>query len=102
MDILSDLDTPLNPPTAAERSFIGLVREHSFADFVGRATQLTDEELRSVFALAEVALRGMARTEQTAARSPRPRVPAPSAEARSAPRRGDNRSVVARAGKNPS
>lgn len=87
MEFLSDLTTPLNPPSAVERTFIGLVREYSVADFVGRATQLTDEELRSVFALAEVALRRAARSAN-ARESAEPRgVAIRSAEAPAAPQR---------------
>ena len=93
---MSDLTTPLNPPTTVETAFIGLVREYSVADFVGRATQLTDEELRSVFALAEVALRRAARNAQAVEAAAPRTAPARTPEAPAARRRRGTAVVSAR------
>ncbi|CAN5280589.1 hypothetical protein BH09SUM1_BH09SUM1_30360 [soil metagenome] len=38
-------------PSKAEKIFLGLVREGTMSYYVGRASQLTDDELRSVFAV---------------------------------------------------
>jgi hypothetical protein len=44
-------------PSKPERIFLGLVREPAIAEYVGRASQLSDEELRALYAVAQAALR---------------------------------------------
>lgn len=52
------------PPTREERVFLGLVRESVMSAYLGRASMLSDDELRSLFALAKAAMR-----EESAAES---------------------------------
>ncbi|MEO8376244.1 MAG: hypothetical protein ABI579_01125 [Candidatus Sumerlaeota bacterium] len=51
------VNVPETVPTKAEKVFLGLVREGMMRYYVGRAAELSDEELRSVFALAIATLR---------------------------------------------
>ncbi len=44
-------------PTKAEKAFLGLVREGMMRYYVGRGSELNDEELRAVFALAVATMR---------------------------------------------
>ena len=46
-----------SPLLLDERLFLGLVRQGMLTYYVGRAAELTDEELRSVFALARAAMK---------------------------------------------
>lgn len=50
-------------PSDAERIFLGLVREGMISFYVGRASQLSEDELRSVFAVAHAAMREAERRE---------------------------------------
>ena len=51
------VNVPETVPTKAEKVFLGLVREGMMRYYVGRAAELSDEELRSVFALAVATMR---------------------------------------------
>ncbi|MCC6546415.1 hypothetical protein IT570_04530 [Candidatus Sumerlaeota bacterium] len=51
------VNVPETVPTKAEKVFLGLIREGMMRYYVGRAAELSDEELRSVFALAVATIR---------------------------------------------
>ncbi len=56
-----------SPLTPEERLFMGLVRQGSMSAYMGRLSQLTDDELRSIYALAVAAQREAHRRRQAIA-----------------------------------